>query len=142
MKMFLLPVMIAAALAAGPAVSQDAQPLPRFVWPERMQNPRALPTDLGGQELRATMLGFVTALDVSCSHCHAGGEDVPLTERDFASDANPRKEIARGMIRMVRQLNETTLPGIAGLGTPRVTCYTCHRGATEPAIAPPPETAQ
>ena len=107
-----------------------------------MQNARVFPADTGGQRLRMAMLTFSAALDVTCSHCHVGSEDVPLQERDFASDANPNKDIARNMIRMLRQLNTETLPNVAGLTDPRVTCYTCHRGAREPARAPPPEPAQ
>ena len=107
-----------------------------------MRNARVFPPETGGQNLRAAMMNFVTALDVRCSHCHEGSEDVPLHERNFASDSNPNKEIARNMIRMLRQLNTETLPGIAGLTQPRISCYTCHRGAREPATAPPPRPAQ
>jgi hypothetical protein len=132
-----------AGLAAGVAGAQAGQPEAKappaaaFVWPERMANARVLPPETGGERLRQTMVGFARSLGVRCTFCHVGPEGAPLTELDFASDANPHKEIARGMMRMVGRLNREELPVIAGLSEPRVTCYTCHRGATEPAVALP-----
>ena len=127
-----------AAQAPQPAPAPKAAPKQQFTWPETLRNPQVLPRDIGSQQLRATMMGFVTGLGVRCTYCHVGAEEVPLAERDFASDANPHKQIAREMMRMVQHLNQERLPAISGLTEPRVTCYTCHRGATEPATAPPP----
>ena len=42
------------------------------------------------------MASFNTALGVQCAYCHTSG--------DFASDANPKKEIARNMLRMLTQV--------------------------------------
>ena len=71
------------------------------------------------------MMGaFRTALGVQCTYCHMQG--------DFASDENPKKEIARHMITMMREIN-----GKFPDGQEHVTCYTCHRGAEEPLTKPP-----
>jgi hypothetical protein len=70
------------------------------------------------------MRAFRVALGVQCTHCHVQG--------DFASDANPKKEIARNMIVMTREIN-AKFPD----GKMHVSCFTCHRGSTEPATAPP-----
>jgi Photosynthetic reaction centre cytochrome C subunit len=70
------------------------------------------------------MQSFRTALGVKCDYCHVKG--------DFASDSNPNKETARNMILMARDIN-SKFPD----GKIHVTCYTCHRGATEPATHPP-----
>jgi len=43
-----------------------------------------------------TMRGFNEALGVQCAYCHVPG--------DFAADGNLRKETARAMIAMVRQV--------------------------------------
>lgn len=123
-----------------PAQTPAPPPKQRFVWPETMRNPQVLPRDIGSQRLRETMIGFVNALGVRCSHCHVGSEDIPLPERDLAADGNPRKQVAREMMRLVQHLNQERLPAISGLSEPRVTCYTCHRGATTPAVSPPPES--
>ena len=76
--------------------------------------------------------GDAGALQSSNAGCH-----VP---RDFPSEDNPRKAVARRMIEMTRDLNAKYFPGYtpadgeSSLG--RVTCYTCHQGATQPAKGP------
>ena len=52
------------------------------------------------------MRNFNQALGVQCTYCHMEG--------DFASDANPKKETARKMIAMVRQI-DTSFPSSAGV---------------------------
>lgn len=51
-----------------------------------------------------------------CNYCHVPGS--------FESP-HPKKEIARTMLRMVRQINQDFVGG-------KVNCYTCHRGAIRP----------
>jgi photosynthetic reaction center cytochrome c subunit len=80
-------------------------------------------------QLRTTMRAFTTALGVQCTFCHVQG--------DFASDDNPKKETARMMLTMARDIN-SKFPD----GKRHVSCYTCHRGATEPATEPPAAPAQ
>jgi photosynthetic reaction center cytochrome c subunit len=75
------------------------------------------------------MRQYVTALGVGqsggCNFCHAqAGRD---------SDENPKKDIARKMITMVKEINSRFPPEGSKVF---VTCYTCHRGKTEPDIAP------
>jgi hypothetical protein len=126
--------------AATPAPVAPAQP--QFVWPARMANARVLPADIGADRLRATMVSFSRSLGVRCTFCHVGQEGAPLTTFDFASDANPHKDVARGMLRMTQRLNETDLPAILGASqAPRVTCFTCHRGSSHPERMPPPPAA-
>lgn len=129
--------------AATPPSGTTA-PQPQFVWPARIANARVLPAEIGAERLRATMVGFARSLGVRCTYCHVGPEGAPLTSLDFVSDANPRKEIARGMIRLVRRINAEDLPAM--IGPPeeqqRVTCFTCHRGASTPASALPPPAQQ
>jgi hypothetical protein len=85
-------------------------------------------------QFEVEMRHFVQALGVNCGGCH-----VP---RNFPSDDNPRKAVARRMIEMTRALNAKYFPdytpaeGETSLG--RVTCYTCHQGGTQPAKGPAP----
>ncbi len=74
-------------------------------------------------DIRSAMGAFRTALGVQCSFCHVQG--------NFASDENPKKEVARNMIVMMREIN-----GKFPDGKMHVTFFTCHRGATEPLTAP------
>jgi hypothetical protein len=71
------------------------------------------------------MRKFTVALGGNCQMCHVQG--------DNASDENPHKVIARHMITMTKEIN-AKFPD----GKEHVTCYTCHRGTHEPAMAPPP----
>lgn len=97
------------------------------------QNLQVLPKDTPRQQLTQIMRGYMQAVGAqNCSYCHT--ED--LAQR--ASDDNPKKGIARKMIQMTMDLNKT-LVGIgtpAADGAPKVTCFTCHRGAAKPLTAP------
>ena len=80
-----------------------------------------------------------------------GGED-GLLMRHAAdiqeADINPRKDIARKMIMLVRQIN-SNFPGtgVFPVGNQMVTCWTCHRGDVNPVSLgnkayPPPAPKQ
>ena len=68
------------------------------------------------------MQSFRLGLGVQCDFCHVKG--------DFASDENPKKDIARKMIVLAQDVNAKFSDG-----KEHVTCYTCHRGAQEPKTA-------
>jgi hypothetical protein len=101
-----------------------------------MRNPKVLPKTTTADQLRETMKRLSIGLGVRCTFCHTGTEQMSFAQRDFASDANPRKNVARAMMHMVDQLNRS-LPTIVGRNDARVTCYTCHRGAPKPAVDAP-----
>jgi Photosynthetic reaction centre cytochrome C subunit len=81
---------------------------------------------------------FRSALGVECNYCHVAGE---FQEKghvgDRQSDANPKKLIARNMIRMTKEIN-LALAGSSAYPDAKnvVTCWTCHRGHSIPPIAP------
>jgi len=78
------------------------------------------------------------SLGVRCDYCHVQSKpDFSKTPSnlggwDWASDDKPQKPKAREMMRMVIDLNAKQFSGAV-----RITCYTCHRGATQPARLPP-----
>jgi len=100
------------------------------------KRPPAPPTNLKvlkvttGAEVGQIMRTFTTGLGVQCAYCHVAG--------NFASDENPKKEVARHMITMTRQINGNFPEG----DRMRVSCYTCHRGEAEPKTAPEPKPGQ
>jgi sugar phosphate isomerase/epimerase len=104
------------------AVAQPAQPAAE-------RNLQVFPRDITQERLMAAMQDFSRALGVQCSYCHVPG--------NFASDDNPHKEMARGMMRLTARLNQELLPAIPGLHRPRVSCFTCHGGAASPAVSLP-----
>ena len=80
---------------------------------------------LKDEEVRPMMGAFRVSLGQQCTFCHVQG--------DFAADTNPKKDIARKMIKMVNDDN-----AVFEDGKVHVTCYTCHRGKTMPETVPPP----
>ncbi|HTC36556.1 MAG TPA: c-type cytochrome [Bryobacteraceae bacterium] len=114
----LLPVCLSAQEKGGKGPNPFASP----------KNLKVLTGDTP-EQLQMTMRAFAAALGQRCGFCHVQG--------DFASDDNPKKETARMMLAMARDIN-----GKFPDGKRHVTCYTCHRGATEPATEPPPAPAQ
>src|SRR5579864_438339 len=121
-------VMILVTLSALPALPQAS-----WSWPEKPSNLKVLPKDWSGDRLRPVMIGFTRALGVRCSYCHKGEEGKPLATYDFASDANPNKDRAREMLRMLGDINDH-LKKIQPSGDQRVNmwCDTCHRGRPRP----------
>lgn len=105
----------------------------QWSWPEKPQNLQVLPSDWPGSRLSAPMRGFTRALGVRCSYCHVGEEGQPLSTYDFVSDANPNKDRAREMLRMLGDIN-SHLKKIEPSGTKRVNmwCHTCHNGRPKP----------
>jgi hypothetical protein len=82
-----------------------------------------------GEDVQQIMRTFTSGLGVQCVHCHVQGNS--------ASDENPKKEIARQMIKMTQDIN-----GKFHDGKLRVSCYTCHRGEADPKTAPEPKAGQ
>jgi photosynthetic reaction center cytochrome c subunit len=74
------------------------------------------------------MRAFVPALGLAdkggCNFCHVAD--------DRSADTKQEKVMARMMIGMVNDIN-SKFPD----GKVHVTCFTCHRGSTEPLTAPP-----
>jgi hypothetical protein len=63
---------------------------------------------------------------VDCSFCHGAG-------RPFEAETNPRKDIARHMIQLVRQINRNFPDtGVFPNGAQAVTCHTSRRGDPHP----------
>jgi hypothetical protein len=112
------------ALISVVLLAQPPQPPP-----DRKKGPPPAPKNLQVltvDELHSgIMQKFAAALGGNCMTCHVQG--------DFASDENPHKVIARTMITMTKEINAKFQDS-----KEHVTCYTCHRGTHEPAMAPPP----
>ena len=102
-------------------------------WPEEPQNIQVLSETLKNSTLRANMVGFTVALGVRCSYCHVGVEGEPLSTYDFPSDANPNKDRAREMLRMLDDINGHLIKIESSTVTKvDMWCHTCHRGISVP----------
>jgi tetratricopeptide (TPR) repeat protein len=76
--------------------------------------------------LAASMQDISKALGVSCNYCH--------TAERGSGQPEPKKDIARAMIAMTRDLNAKveTATGKTATDAVRVECVTCHRGVAVP----------
>jgi tetratricopeptide (TPR) repeat protein len=104
------------------------------VQAQEFENLKFFPEDITRPELIGNMRKFSFALGVRCTFCHAGDEDVPFNERDFASDERATKRKARKMLEMVRDINEKYLAFLPDRRSPNVAveCATCHGGVRRP----------
>ena len=98
------------------------------------KNLKIMPQDITKEQMHDIMEGqFGDALGVKCDYCHA--KDPAADHPDFASDANPKKDIAREMMTMVLQMNKENFKvqkPLIGDSLMVVTCYTCHHGSAFP----------
>ena len=112
-----------ALLFEVPALAQD-HPLKAE---EAFKNIQVL-KGISAGDFIATMGIMTTALGFDCESCHpAAGSDKVQWEVD-----TPRKRMARRMVTMMTNINNTTFGG-----RQVVTCYTCHRGRDRPAVTEP-----
>jgi photosynthetic reaction center cytochrome c subunit len=108
-----------------PLCAQDAPPQKKGGGGGAPKNLQVLtPQDLQGGIMRTYVAALGVGQSGGCNFCHV---------QDRSSDENPKKAIARKMITMVKDIN-SKFP--AAEGKVYVTCYTCHRGKTEPETAP------
>ena len=120
------------ALSASGHVDASAAQIPAT-----FTNLQVLKKDIPQRELINTMRSFALGLGVRCEHCHVG-EGNDLSKFDFASDARAPKLVARKMMKMAESINNDLLKDVGEpVASPKVTCYTCHRGEKKPATAAP-----
>src|SRR6202158_729916 len=122
MQLFISLLLVPVSLLAQQSGGSGAVPAPA---------PKNLKLLAPNSDIPFVMRNFAEALGVQCTYCHVQG--------DFAADGNPKKEMARKMIGMVR-LIDTSFPSSAGAfpeGYHEVDCMTCHRGSVKPETKAP-----
>jgi len=90
---------------------------------KNIQALKGIPVD----DFMGTMGIMCAALGFDCSDCHPGAGTVKV---DWAAD-NPRKNVARKMVRMVAAINNDNFSK-----RQMVTCWTCHHGRDRPSQTP------
>jgi hypothetical protein len=108
---------------AGTAGQPQSLPMSENVF-KNIQVLKGIPAD----EFMDTMGMFASSLLFDCTGCHV--EEI-LTNRDAFATSTPRIQRARQMVVMVNTINRNFFGG-----QPRVTCFTCHRGANTPDVIP------
>jgi tetratricopeptide (TPR) repeat protein len=100
--------------------------------PDTFTNLQVMPKDIERRALVDAMRGFCGALGVRCIHCHVGENEDTLEGFDFASDDKETKRVARAMLRMTHEINDTLLPKTGRDNLLAVSCITCHHGLQKP----------
>lgn len=126
-----IAVLAAFALAACTAMQQQKSQIRADEGV--FHNLKVFPQNITHDELIASMRGFARGLGVRCDHCHVALPPGSAEEFDFPNDAKPEKKVARTMLRMVRATNADYLSKVNEHGQ-TLTCWTCHRGQSVPAL--------
>ncbi|HLS38228.1 MAG TPA: c-type cytochrome [Sphingobacterium bovisgrunnientis] len=95
------------------------------------KNLKVLSKNISDEELTKVMRGFNAALGVKCGYCHApksNGEK----GMDFASDSNPKKNMAREMMKMTKKINKKYFKHEHQGLVKNISCETCHNGQAQP----------
>jgi hypothetical protein len=100
------------------------------------RNLKIFPENISEVKLDSFMHVYTRALNVECNFCHRASLLNPA-EMDFASDAEPMKNNARDMMRMVidinkRYFNYDSTKNAIDLNV--ISCKNCHQGH----VLPPP----
>jgi hypothetical protein len=106
---------------AGVAAAQ--QPAPAVRTAGQANRDIRVMKDVPATQVLPTMRVIAASLGVECEFCH----------RPNRADNTEKKDVARRMMTMVIALNQGSFGGQA-----KVTCYTCHRGSSNPLTAPIP----
>lgn len=119
---------LVAALIAAPSLLPAQMQIP-----EKFTNLQILPKDMPREQLLGVMRRFTSSLGMRCDGCHVNKAQGGPPQFDFAADDKETKQVARGMMKMVGQINND----IGGMGRTlsqrnRVGCSTCHRGVSKP----------
>jgi outer membrane lipoprotein-sorting protein len=126
-RMIFSAAMLAAAgvLSASLAIGQvRPEPKPAEQLFKNVQSLKGIPAN----QFMATMGFFSASLGQSCTFCHI--EESGGSWERYADD-NDHKRTARRMIAMVSTINKNYF-----MGRRVLTCYTCHRGSSQPEITP------
>jgi photosynthetic reaction center cytochrome c subunit len=114
------------AIAGGHAQSASAPTQAPATTPkltqEQFKNIQVL-KDLPAEQLIPAMQFISASLGVECEFCHVQGA--------FDKDDKQPKKTAREMITMMMAINKENFEGHR-----EVTCFTCHRGSTDPVGTP------
>jgi hypothetical protein len=129
-RIFSLSLCLAAAaiLSSTPSFSQNAPPSAQEKTAGEARKNIQVLKSLPNSQLDAVMDYMASSLGVQCNHCHV----IDTTGWYMEKDDKQAKNKARKMMQMVMDLNAKNFGG-----RDAVSCFTCHRGSTEPADVMP-----
>ncbi len=126
-KFYVLGIMLLAIVSIH-AIKGDYNPDDPWAGYEP-QNLQVLPADIDPHALGAMMDALNSALGVKCGYCHVPTDD----GIDFVSDENPKKDVARAMIKMTVEIGNKYFKDTEIDGKKMtISCMTCHNGQAIP----------
>jgi photosynthetic reaction center cytochrome c subunit len=118
-----LPIVCARAQTASAGPAQQTPTGPEAKKAEQVYKNIQVLKGIPADQVFPAMLFITASLGVQCDYFHV--------ERAFEKDDKPPKQTARKMMQMMFAINKDNFGGHR-----EVTCYSCHRGATDPAGTP------
>lgn len=109
-----------------------------LVSAQKVENVQVLPFKEKKEIAKFMKEKVAKSLGVKCNHCH--------NLKDYSSDKNPHKVVAREMMRMMISINGqlTSIHKVAveaGMThweePPKIDCWVCHRGSVQPEYTAP-----
>ncbi len=101
---------------------------------KKLKNIKVFPATATYREVDHAMDQFKVDLWVKCNFYHATSKE-NSKKLDMASDDNPKKDIARDMMRMTAEMNKkyiAAIPHADSIKIQLISCNTCHRGTAKP----------
>lgn len=114
---------LSARVTAGQAPPEQAPLMTENVF-KNIQVLKGMPVDT----FFDVMGMFAASMGDDCTYCHS---KQAVFNHEAFGDPTPKILKARQMIAMMKTINDNFFGG-----TPRVTCFTCHRGSNSPVNAP------
>lgn len=130
----ILSIFVLQGVAQQQQQQQQQKEQPQKEEEERPKNLKVLSKKMNEEEIHALMRTYAKSLGVKCGHCHAQSKTDPK-HLDLASDENPKKNIARKMIKMTADINKKYIAKIGDNKFGTVACVTCHMGHTKPTFS-------
>ena len=128
-------VALAGSLTVARAQEGRGTPPP----PPEPKNLQVFPKTMTTAQILPIMRNFAAALGTNCGYCHQW-TGPGAAGNDFSVDTKPQKEVARVMMRMATEVNNTLKANIKSKPANEITqvqCMTCHRGEAIPKLPPP-----
>ena len=123
MRMSVAMAAVAVGLAEGNAASAQRPQAPATATAGQVSPNIQVLKDIPNSLVLPTMRVISASLGVECEFCHESNRALNTAKKD----------VARRMMRMTLDLNRGAFEGRL-----RVTCYTCHRGSSNPLAATQP----
>ena len=112
---------------ATPAQTPTAAATPPEQTVEQAEKNIKVLTGMPQSQLIPVMNYFAASMGRRCNFCHVNNNG----QWDYAADTKPEKNTAREMVKMVLDLHKQTFNGSTD-----ISCYTCHRGRSQPQSVP------